>query len=151
MSVKREPTTDSERPFQGLLGTTSELILAQHFVATRDLHYTQVELAKATGLTRQTVASTLTRLLEWELVASEVRGRERRFHLNTESPIAYALDTLTGAIIERITGVDVLSLQSKVTDYKSWATGSSNERHSFIPQEKSFATSEPATSEVVAY
>src|SRR5208282_5238643 len=93
-----------EEPFQGIFGLTSELSVAQHFVATRDIRFTQKEVADATGLARQTVASVLQKFVRWQVLASEQRGRERVFYLNARSPLAYALDTLVGAIVEEITG-----------------------------------------------
>lgn len=109
-----------EAPFRGVLGKTSELAVSQHFIATRDIPYTQKEVAEATGLTRQTVAPVLERLVKWQLLASENRGRERVYFLNGRSPLAYALDTLAGAIVEELTGVEVLPRESEPHDYKAW-------------------------------
>ncbi len=121
--TKVPASANGEEPFQGALGRTSELVLAQHFIATRNLRYSQIELARATGMARQTVASALENLSDWQVVASEKRGSDRVFYLDERSPLAYALDVLAGAVVEEITGFEVLPRPERPEELKLWKDG----------------------------
>lgn len=121
MKAAGPPIASQDQPFLGVFGSTSELRVAQHFLATRSIHFTQKQVADATGLARQTVAQVLEKLAGWQLLATEqLGGRERLYYLNARAPLTFALDTLAGAIVEEETGVEVLPRWEDPEEYQAW-------------------------------
>lgn len=121
MKAVGKPIGVQDTPFLGVLGSTSELRIAQHFLGTRSIRFTQKQVADATGLARQTVAQVLEKLAGWQLLATErLGGRERLYYLNPRAPLTFALDTLAGAIVEEETGVEVLPRWEDPEEYQAW-------------------------------
>lgn len=99
---------EQARPFEGLLGDTTELRIAEKLMALRSFLLNQKEVAERVGITRQSAAKVLEKFQKWGLVLSESKGNQLLYKLNEGSPLSFGIDALNGALLEILTGQELV-------------------------------------------
>ena len=102
--------TMADTPFEGILGDTIALRVAEFLVAMKGQRLFQNEIAVAVDASRQAVAESLSKFEEWNIVTSAKRGTAREYEVNEHSPLVYAFAILNGAIIEELTGETIVAV-----------------------------------------
>lgn len=123
---------DSEQPFGGLMGQTSELKLIQHFVSMPSFNFTQAELADVLGMSRQTISKHLKKLVAIGFLETEKHGRQVLYHLLFRSKMSNIFRSLSGVLIEGLTGIELVKIgaeEPKPIDLKHW------QRPDVLPEE----------------
>ena len=103
------------KPFEGLFGDSSELRLVQFMLPSKGLEFNISELARGTGVTRQTLVHVVKKLVNWNVlkIASK-HGNANYYALNEDSGFVDAFESLNNCIIEQILGVEELA---RIADY----------------------------------
>lgn len=103
------------KPFEGLFGDGSELRVIQFMLPSKGLEFNVSELARGTGVTRQTLAHVVKKLLNWNvLMIASKHGNANYYALNEDSGFVEAFEGLNNCIIEQILGAEELA---KIADY----------------------------------
>ena len=103
------------KPFEGLFGDGSELRLIQFMLPSKGLEFNISELARGTGVTRQTLVHVVKKLVNWNVlkIASK-HGNANYYALNEDSGYVEAFESLNNCIIEQILGTEELA---RIADY----------------------------------
>ncbi len=97
-------------PFEGLLGDTSELRAIQFLLPLRGLEFNVSELARGTGISRQTMVSVTKKLIKWNVLKLTSRhGNANYYAINDDSMFVEAFESLNNCIIEQMLGEDELN------------------------------------------
>jgi len=92
-----------QKPFEGVLGNTSELRLLQYLISLPKLDFNISELSRVSGVTRPPVDRVIKRFAEWGIVSVlPRRGNMTFYKLDEESPIVNALTDFNNALIEEM-------------------------------------------------
>jgi len=104
-------------PFEGLFGDTSELRVIQYLLPLRGLEFNVSELARGTGISRQTMVSVTKKLTKWNVLKLTGRhGNANYYAINDESIFVEAFESLNNFIIEQMVGDDELD---RIANYSS--------------------------------
>jgi DNA-binding transcriptional regulator GbsR (MarR family) len=97
-------------PFEGLLGDTSELRTVQFLLPVKGLKFNISELARETGISRQTMVRVVKKLVKWNVlkIASK-HGGVNYYTLNEDSGFIEAFEKLNNRIIEQMLGEEKLA------------------------------------------
>ena len=107
---------EETRPFENLLGETSELRLIEKLLSMPAFEFSMTELAQTAGLSRLSTYRAVRKFEKWALVSTLPRGRRTRYQLNSESKIAQSFYDFNHALIEQLTGESLAEQQMvKVT------------------------------------
>lgn len=90
-------------PFEGMLGDTSELRTIQFLLPVKGLEFNISELARGTGITRQTMIRIVRKFVKWNIlcIASKHAG-VNYYALNRNSGFVEAFENLDNRIIEQM-------------------------------------------------
>ncbi|MHB8119058.1 MAG: hypothetical protein ACYDHX_10085 [Methanothrix sp.] len=97
-------------PFEGLLGDTSELRTIQFLLPVKGLEFNISELARGTGITRQTMIRIVRKFAKWNIlcIASKHAG-VNYYALNRNSGFIGAFENLDNRIIEQMLDTQTLA------------------------------------------
>ncbi|MDD2297922.1 MAG: winged helix-turn-helix transcriptional regulator [Dehalobacter sp. 4CP] len=97
-------------PFEGLFGDTSELRVIQFLLPLRKLEFNVSELARGTGISRQTMVSVTKKLTKWNVLKlTSKHGNANYYAINDDSMFVEAFETLNNCIIEQMVGQEELN------------------------------------------
>lgn len=103
------------KPFEGLFGDGSELRVIQFMLPSKGLEFNISELARGTGVSRQTLVRVVRKLLNWNvLMIASKHGNANYYALNEDSGFVEAFESLNNCIIEQILGAEELA---RIADY----------------------------------
>jgi DNA-binding transcriptional regulator GbsR (MarR family) len=103
------------KPFEGIFGDGSELRVIQFMLPSKGLEFNISELARGTGVTRQTLVHVVRKLVYWNvLMIASKHGNANYYALNEDSGFVEAFERLNNCIIEQMLGVEELA---KIADY----------------------------------
>lgn len=103
------------KPFEGLFGDSSELRVIQFMMPLKGLEFNISELARGTGVTRQTLVHVVKKLVKWNaLKITTKHGNANYFALNEGSGYVEAFERLNNCIIEQMLGEEALN---QIADY----------------------------------
>ncbi|HQI67614.1 MAG TPA: winged helix-turn-helix domain-containing protein [Methanothrix sp.] len=103
------------KPFEGLLGDSSELRLIQFMLPSKGLEFNISELARGAGVSRQTLVHIVKKLVKWNLLRiSSKHGNANYYALNEDSGFVEAFESLNNRIIEQMLGAEELA---KIAEY----------------------------------
>ncbi len=92
-------------PFEGLFGETSELRVIQFLLPLKGLEFNISELARGTGVSRQTMISVVKKLTKWGVLKLMSRhGNARYYAINDDSGFIEAFEALNNCIVEQMLG-----------------------------------------------
>jgi DNA-binding transcriptional regulator GbsR (MarR family) len=102
-------------PFEGLLGNSNELKVIQFMLPIKALEFNVSELARGTGVSRQTLVPVIKKLTKWNIlkIASK-HGNAKYYRLNEESGFIEVFENLNNRIIEQMLSEDELN---RIADY----------------------------------
>jgi len=96
-------------PFEGLFGDTSELRVIQFLLPLKGLEFNISELARNTGISRQTMISITKKLTKWNVLKLTSRhGNANYYSINEDSGFVEAFENLNNCIIEQMLGAEEL-------------------------------------------
>jgi hypothetical protein len=96
-------------PFEGVFGDTSELRVIQFLLPLKDLEFNISELARGTGISRQTMVSVMRKLAKWNVLKLTNRhGNANYYAINEDSGFVEAFESLNNCIVEQILGEEEL-------------------------------------------
>ena len=96
-------------PFEGVFGDTSELRVIQFLLPLKDLEFNFSELARGTGISRQTMVSVMRKLAKWNVLKLTNRhGNANYYAINEDSGFVEAFESLNNCIVEQILGEEEL-------------------------------------------
>src|SRR5437879_5100530 len=95
---------DEARPFENLLGETSELRLIEKLLSMPAFEFSMTELAQTAGLSRLSTYRAVRKFEKWAVVSALPRGRRTRYQLNSESRIVRSFYDFNHALIEQFAG-----------------------------------------------
>jgi len=102
-------------PFEGAFGDTSELRVIQFLLPLKGLEFNMSELARGTGISRQTIVSVMRKLLKWNVLKlTSKHGNANYYAINENSGFVEAFENLNNCIIEQLLGEDELA---SIADY----------------------------------
>lgn len=105
------------RPFEGLLGNSSELRMLEYLLPLEGIDFNITELAEEVGVVRQTAAKVAKKFAEWGVLNSKARAGATYYSINPESPIVKNIEQFNNILIENILGDEALY---EIHDY--WET-----------------------------
>lgn len=111
---------ETDVPFEGVFGDTSQLRIAEKLLAMRSFQLNQKEIAERVGITRQSAAKALETFHKWGLVTREEKGNQVLYQLDESSVLGYAIDALNGALLEIITGKELVE-RTPTLDLSKWS------------------------------
>ena len=122
MSVK-----DQDKPFEGILGNSTELKILEHLIACEGLEFNIKELARSVDISRYMVAVGIKRFEKWNMVKVEKRvGNVKLYSLNSDSEAVKRLLEFSNCIIDEISReISEKSRKDLTTDCRR----STNETH----------------------
>jgi len=92
-----------ERPFQGVLGNTSELRVLEHLISLPRFDFNITELARAARLSRPAADKVVKNFTEWGIVtALQKRGNMTFYKLDEGSPLVTTFLAFDDMIAERM-------------------------------------------------
>jgi len=95
--------TRKERPFEGILGNTSELRLLEYLISLPKLDFNISELSRVSDVSRPPVDKVIKKFANWGIVqVLPRRGNMTFYKLDEESPIVAALTDFNNALIEEM-------------------------------------------------
>lgn len=98
-----------ERPFEGILGNNCELRLLEYLMSLPDFDFNITELAKVSGVSRQSTDRVIKKFLKWNIVNMERKiGNISVYKLNRGSPLVAATYEFNNRIIENLLPEGVL-------------------------------------------
>jgi hypothetical protein len=102
-------------PFEGLLGNSNELKVIQFMLPIKILEFNISEIARGTGVSRQTLEPVIKKLAKWNLlkIASK-HGNANYYKLNESSGFIEVFENLNNHIIEQMLSGDELT---QIADY----------------------------------
>jgi hypothetical protein len=105
------------KPFEGLLGDSSELRTIQFMLPVKDLKFNISELARETSISRQTMMQVVKKLLHWNVLRIAGKyGGANYYALNSESGIVKAFEDMDNAIIDEMVGDKCLGNTPTIID-----------------------------------
>jgi hypothetical protein len=97
-------------PFEGLFGDTSELRVVQFLMPLKGLEFNISELARSTGISRQTMISVTKKLTKWNVLKLTCRhGNANYYAINEDSMFIEAFEALNNCIVEQLIGEEELN------------------------------------------
>jgi len=109
-------------PFEGLFGNTSELKVIQFLLPLKGLEFNISELARGTGVSRQTMVSVTKKLAKWNVLKlTSKHGNANYYAINEESGFIEAFEGLNNCIIEQMLGDEELG---RIAEYSLEHVGS---------------------------
>lgn len=103
------------RPFEGLLGNSSELKIIEFLLPLKDMEFNVTELAKEVNASRPTVDRIVKKFVKWGLMKiAYSHGNTKYYGLNRDSGFIEVFENLNNRLIEQMLGEDALS---QVGDY----------------------------------
>ena len=97
-------------PFEGVFGDTSELRVIQFLLPLKGLEFNISELARGTGISRQTMVSVMRKLAKWNVLKLTNRhGNANYYAINEGSGFVDAFESLNNCIIEQLLGEEELA------------------------------------------
>jgi DNA-binding transcriptional regulator GbsR (MarR family) len=91
------------RPFEGILGNTIELRIVERLIASPNATFNPTDLAKMTGISRDSATKAIKKLNEWNVMSFvERRGNMDLYKLNSDEPMVVALKAFNDSIIMRM-------------------------------------------------
>ena len=104
-------TNDTEKPFEGILGTSSEVELLEYLMSCPDFSFNISELARISEVpSRRTCGEIVKRFLKWEILTKVGQvANIKQYRLNTDSELVQAMyrfnDVLISTIMEKELGI----------------------------------------------
>lgn len=96
------------KPFEGLLGNTSELRMIEYLLPLEGVEFNLTELAEEVDLSRPSATRAVKKFVEWGLINSKRKGSSIYYSINLESPIIKNILQLNNLLIEKILGEETL-------------------------------------------
>jgi len=97
-------------PFEGVFGDTSELRVIQFLLPLKSLEFNISELARGTGISRQTMVSVMRKLAKWNVLKlTSTHGNANYYAINEDSGFVEAFESLNNCIVEQILGEEELA------------------------------------------
>lgn len=91
------------RPFEGILGNTIELRIVERLMASPNVEFNPTDLAKMTGISRDSATKAIKKLNEWNVMSFvERKGNMDLYTLNSEEPMVVSLKAFNDSIIMRM-------------------------------------------------
>ncbi len=98
------------KPFEGLFGDSSELRVIQYMLPLKGLEFNITELARGTGVTRQTLVHVVKKLAKWNILRIASKHVNANYYaLNEGSGFVEAFENLDNCIIEQMLGEEELA------------------------------------------
>ncbi len=103
---------DTEKPFEGILGTSSEIELLEYLLSCPDFSFNVSELARISEVpSRRTCSDIVKRFLKWEILRKVGQvGNVKQYKLNTDSKLVQAMyqfnNVLISTIMEKELGIE---------------------------------------------
>jgi hypothetical protein len=90
-------------PFGGLFGKSNELKVIQFLLPLRSLEFNISEMARGTGVTRQTLEPVIKKLAKWHVLKTTSKhGNANYYALDGESGFIEVFENLNNRIIEQM-------------------------------------------------
>lgn len=100
---KGEGVKPGQKPFEGLLGNTVNSRLLEYLMALPKLDFNITELARQSGVSRQSVTRILQLFLTWKIVRESAhRGNMTYYKINLDSPVVQSLYAFNEALISEM-------------------------------------------------
>jgi len=96
------------RPFEGVLGNTSELRMLEYLLPLEGIDFNITELAEEIGVSRVTVTRIVKNFVELGILNSKKIYRITYYGINLDSPIVKNIDQLNNILIENLLGDEAL-------------------------------------------
>jgi len=97
-------------PFEGVFGDTSELRVIQFLLPLKGLEFNRSELARGTGISRQTMISVMKKLAKWNVLKLTCKhGNANYYGINEDSGFVEAFECINNCIIEQVLEEDELA------------------------------------------
>lgn len=97
-------------PFEGLLGNSNELKIIQFLLPLGSLEFNISEIARGTGVTRQTLEPVIRKLNKWHVIKiASKHGNANYYVMDENSGFIEVFEDLNNRIIEQMLGEDTLN------------------------------------------
>ncbi|MCJ2556119.1 MAG: hypothetical protein LN415_03305 [Candidatus Thermoplasmatota archaeon] len=112
---------DTEKPFEGILGTSSEVELLEYLMSCPDFSFNISELARISEVpSRRTCGEIVKRFLKWEILTKVGQvGNIKQYRLNTDSQLVQTMyqfnKVLISTIMEKELGIEELEVLETYT------------------------------------
>lgn len=98
------------RPFEGVLGDTTELKVIQFLLPLSDLEFNISEISRSIGVSRQTLVPVIKKLTKWNVLKIvSIHGNAKYYAMNKDSGFINAFENLNNCVIEQMLGEDTSS------------------------------------------
>ena len=98
------------KPFEGLFGDTSELRVIQFMLPLKGLEFNITEIARGTGVTRQTLTHIVKKLEKWTLLKTTGKHVNANYYaINEDSAFVEAFESMDNCIVEQLLGEEELA------------------------------------------
>lgn len=106
------------KPFEGLLGNSSELKMIEYLLPLDEIEYDITELSKDVGISRPTTTEIVNKFVKWGILKlTRTTGNMTYYSINNKSPIVESIEQFNNTLIENILGDEMLY---EIHDY--WKT-----------------------------
>lgn len=114
---------DQDKPFEGILGNSSEVRVLENLLACQGLEMNISELSEMSDISRSLVITSMKRLLKWNVVeiTKEV-GRINLYKLNVDSPLTQKIIEFDNALIDKLAELEKLSNEWIINPIKTKET-----------------------------
>lgn len=97
------------KPFEGLLGNSSELKMIEYLLPLDEIEYDITELSKDVGISRPTTTEIVNKFVKWGILKlTRTTGNMTYYSINNESPIVKSIEQFNNTLIENILGDEML-------------------------------------------
>ena len=97
-----------QKPFEGILGNSSELRLLEYLIPLSGIEFNVSELAEETGISRPTLTKIVKKFSENGILLAR-GGQITHYSINSDSPLVKTMEQLNTIIIEAMLGEDILT------------------------------------------
>lgn len=97
------------KPFEGLLGNSSELKMIEYLLPLDEIEYDITELSKGVGISRLTTTEIVNKFVKWGILKlTKTTGNMTYYSINNKSPIVESIKQFNNTLIENILGDEML-------------------------------------------
>lgn len=94
---------DEDKPFEGILGNSSEINVLEYLLSSPNFSFNITELSDILDISRTTLTKIINRLLHWEMISIEKQiGNIKLYKLNTNSKLITDMEIFSNDIIYTI-------------------------------------------------
>jgi len=109
---------DSEKPFEGILGNSSEVKIIEHLMSCPHFEFTINDIMEQVGVSRPSASEVIKKFIKWNMVikTKEV-GNTRFYQLNDRSGLAILLTDFSDELIRLIIREEELEVNPSIANY----------------------------------